>query len=48
MGSALFTEKRNSPVEWEMDSKPTKAQGPIAMMVNTPTQGFLPGAKAGA
>ena len=47
-GSAFAVEKRNSGAEWEMDSKPTKAQGAIATMVSTPVTGDLPGAKAGA
>ena len=47
MGSAFFTGNLNSPAAWEMDSKPTKAQGPMATMVNTPMTGDLPGAKAG-
>ena len=48
MGSAFFSEKRNSGAEWEMDSKPTKAQGDMATMVSTPAKGDLPGMKGGA
>ena len=36
------------PDEWDMDSKPTKAQGARAVIVNMPTTGALSGAKAGA
>ena len=47
MASAFLTGKVNSSAEWEMDSNPTNAQGPIARMVKMPVRGFFPGANPG-
>ena len=44
---AFLTGKENSSAEWEIDSKPTKAQGAIAKMVKTAVSLFFPGAKPG-
>ena len=44
MGSAFFAENLNPAAEFEIDSKPTYAQGASARIVITPSAGALFGA----